>query len=131
MTVIRWAWRHFALTADTFNTLDEAVVASLWASDAGEDSLDSIEVVDGQDRTVYDPEAVGRLTAPFEAKQREEYALQPEPTMIVDVRSPSGDWGSYASFVDEAKAMNQAERFRELLGEDRVRLRPYGRSATP
>lgn len=73
-TVIRWAWRYHVLSAETYDTLDDAV----------------------------------------------------ESSVILDLRGPSEQWATYESYVNQADAANQAQKWRAALGPARVRLRPYG-----
>lgn len=127
-TIIKWAWRHGAIAAETYETLDDAVSAAHYASEYGEEAVDCIEVVaDDGTVTVHDREAVDRLMEPLKRQADEEYRQRPTPTVILDLRAPDGSRSAHESFVEQEKANAAAEKWRALLGTERVKLRPYGR----
>ena len=128
MTVIKWAYRHHSLQADTFDTLDEAVASAYWGGEYGEEALECVEVINDDGTTeVHDEKAVEALAAPLRQKADEEWRARPTPTVILDIRAPNGDWAAYENFVAQDAAEAAASNARALLGADRVRLRPYGR----
>lgn len=126
-TVLKWAWRYSVLGVDIYDSLDDAVRAAMWASDAGEEALDCIEVVriDGT-REVLGRDAVYELQRPIEEEREKEYKARPTPTVVLSVQGPSGKWATYSSYVERDKADGDADRFRQALGPDRVKLTPYG-----
>lgn len=126
VTVIKWAYRYGVLTPDECDTLDEAVRSAWWAAEDGQEALDSIEVIYEDGTEVLDRKAVNVLTKPIEEAQDKAHEERPTPTVILDLRGPDGKWGPYSSYVERAKADEDVERFRRLLGADRVRLRKYG-----
>jgi hypothetical protein len=130
MEIIKWAWRHGSLSSDTFDSLDNALEAAHWASEYGEESVEGIEVIaDDGTVTFHDSDAVFALMEPLRRRDDAAYDAQPKPTVILDLRSPNGTWGVYGSYVEREKADADAARFRRSIGDDRVRLRPYGTRA--
>lgn len=127
MLAIKWAWRHYVMTFDEFDTLDEAVRSALYAADYGDESLQCIEVIeDDGTRVVYDRAAVSEMWLPLEEAERAEMAARPATVVVLDLRSPSGDWSPHRGFADERAAEQEAERLRAILGPERVALRPSG-----
>lgn len=129
MAAIKWAYRHHVLGAESFDTLDQAVAAAYWAAEHGEEALECIEVIndDGTVR-VYSRDEVDALTAPLRQQQEERYRARPPIVAVLDLCAPDGKtWTPYENFTDMADAEVAAENARQLLGADRVELRPYGR----
>ena len=120
---IKWAWRHFALEADVYDTLDEAIEAAVYASDYGSEALDCIE---------HEGERITEASEQYEAVERrilDEHMAwhrrdRTTPTHRIQARHPDGKWVTLYAVtppISDALAEELAE-FVEALGEDRVRV---------
>ena len=128
MKVIKWAYRYGALTSETFNSLDDAVSAASWASDAGEEALHSFEVIDGEASRVIDKAEAFDLVHAYSdaeyAKWCERTKDEPKITHVIDVKGPDGVWAFWDNAHSLTEAHGKALEFSGLVGPDRVKIRP-------
>ena len=118
---VKWAHRYHHLEFDYFDSLEDAVSAAGYASDAGEESLDCIEVWDDQGHRILGPGEVFKLYAEME-KRREEAAGPAKPVVAtMYVTSPDGEETCYSTFSAEDRLEEVTAKLRERLG-DRVRV---------
>lgn len=127
MTVIKWSWHHFVLGAEEFDTFEEAVRAAVYASDAGSESLENIEVAENGESKLFDwgsPEfkAISEsIWAEQDSEMRAEFAT---PRWTVRLRSPNDQktWVYLESFSDKDAAASAASELQQQFGAKRVRI---------
>lgn len=124
--IIKWTYRHHSLTADTYDSLDDAVRAAFRTSGHGDEALESIEVIgsDGES-TLYEGSALYELIRPLEIAEDQKTEKQPKPSLVVEVKSLNGKWASYNWFSEEAAAEREASWLRQSIGSRRVRIRQF------
>lgn len=113
-----WAFQHFRLYVTEHDSLQEAARMSWFASSAGSESLQCIEVpAEGR---VYSSDDVYSLWAPLEAAEDAELEARPRNVAKVTVRSLVGDQCGIADvFPTWEAAEAEADRLRSIFG-DRV-----------
>ncbi len=122
-TVIKWAWRHHVLGADTFDSIRDAVLAAESASDMGDESLDCIEVIENGGARRLTAEEYDAIVGPIQAEEEARWKALPKSVVALRLASPAGrDWAFYQGFADRQKAEEEAEHWRQRLGADRVKL---------
>ena len=119
-TVIKWATTYGLQQFEEFETLDDAAQAADWSSDQGTESLDGIEVVNGDGSRVYTP---GEVWAMAEATRPEPPPRRPV-VATVSVLSPDtlGKRWVKLGYTDDASARTDYDRLVAALGVDRVKL---------
>ncbi len=129
MKVIKWAYRYGSLQAENFDTLEDAVAAASWASDAGEESLKSFEVFGDEYRLIDEKEAYDLMHAYSDAeyeKWRERTKDEPKVTHIIDVKGPNGVWACWQNGYGLDDASAKASAVAATVGAERVQVRPVG-----
>ena len=104
-------------------SLDEALSASEYAEDAGDESLHHIEVIeDGVSRRI-DRAEVDRLLAPTRAREAKEYAerMKERPNVAMIRLHTGNDHANFEWFTDHAEADARRATLATFLG-DRVEL---------
>lgn len=118
--VLKWAWRHYSLYMDEFDSVETALRMAAYQSDAGNEALDCIEVwdIDGyrtltmEDVYDYEDEQAKRRAAEYEASP-------PEPFLAtISIVPPEGsrerrpEW--YGGYRDEESLATAIERLASL-----------------
>lgn len=139
---LKWASRYRVLGLSVHKTLDDAVDSARYASDAGDEWLEGIEVLGPEPRWL-DRSEVEELWKPAERAERERYKAAPLPVVSLRVlppdpikrESPYGkrsltealsEAPALRSFSDVAEAEKELARLKPILG-DRVQLVPIRR----
>jgi hypothetical protein len=127
--VLKWAWVLFQLLVEQFDSVEEAVEASMNAEDDGQESTAWIEVIDASGSRVVSEEEMDAIVRPIREAETARIREETPPAARLMIAPPvpeetrPGSWGWYQT-LEEAEA--EADRLRPLLG-DRVsvqRLRP-------
>lgn len=123
--VIKWAWRYHALDATFFDSIEDAVLAAEHAADAGEEALDCIEVIESGVSRVLTDDEYHAIVDLIEASERHATETAPKAIVVLRLASPNGkDWTTYQGFADIQAAEKEANRYRQMLGAQRVRVDP-------
>ncbi len=125
-TVIKWAWHNYSLTADTFDSVRDAVINAEGAAEAGEESLVCIEVIGPDGSHVLTDVEYYSITNGLMEQGRAAYEAQPKAVAIVRIRPPDtgNHWANYDSYPTLDEANQEADRFRSMLGPERVKVDP-------
>lgn len=119
MIVLKWAWVYGSLHVEEFDSLDEAVRSAVYAAEAGDESLDYIEVID-DDGTSTRHERDSAVVRAVEEQQHEmdraAYEAAPAVTHRIRAANADGKEATISSFTDRGKAALELERLRPLLG---------------
>lgn len=119
--IVKWTWRYHSLECDDyFDTYEQAASAALYASDAGDEALDCIEVWDESGYRKYSADEVFA----FAEARRPVWVPGPPAVAVVEILAPNNPdrWVNYEGFTDEDDAHVKALELRERLA-DRVRVR--------
>lgn len=119
--VVKWAYRYHRLQFDYFNSLQEAVEAAVWASDAGEEALESFEVWDDTGYRLIPHDEAYRLTEEESSRRYEEYKAKSDQRVFVAelwVKAPDGTETQWSAF-------ESMDRANEVMAE----LAPMGHRA--
>ena len=115
---LKWAYRYSTLEVDDFNSLEEAVTAGHYASEAGTEALQCYEGPDG----IVDTALVAAIEEQLEA-QEDHGSVAPKPTHKVVLSAPfdTDRYGSRTVGVVEwaysaAEAERKARPYREQFG---------------
>jgi hypothetical protein len=125
--VLKWAWHRFSLEVSQYDSVDEAVDAAGYASDAGDEALDCIEVFDGDGHRVIPGDEA--LDLAHERSQSRRERNEPAPVVAtVRVRHPEKGDAVVLPYTDTGRAQQDYERMVARLGESRVTISgPPGR----
>ena len=135
MTCFKWAWRHHSVIVDQFDTLDEAIRASLAAAEYGTEALWHIEVIDKDGSRLVDQDSPEYEAIEAENDAAWERAFERgknEERFVVEVRAPEKAqrdmdyrWASVAQCSDAAAAAVLSAELATTVGADRVRVRHF------
>ena len=127
MKVIKWAYRHGSLDADMYDDLDEALRAAAWASDAGDEALHALEIIDGDASRVIEHDEAWKLVGAKQAEMAQEheqrYGRYEPPAAVVDLLSPDGKWVPIDNTKTIDEAVARATELAESVGVERVSYR--------
>jgi hypothetical protein len=115
--VAKWAYRHYHLTVECFDSLNEAVEAAGVAADYGEEALECIEL---WDEGGYRRIERGEVFRHYEAMEKPEDP-EPPPAAARIYITYDGLSAFYRAYEDAAEARKDAKGLRRYLG-DRVRV---------
>jgi flavin-binding protein dodecin len=126
MTVVKWAWRKFVLTAQTFDSLEEAIEDAVHAADMGDESLDSIEVIEDGVIRLYgwgSPEVktIADAIRADEYAEFKAFADVPRWTILLE-HVKERKWVPLLSFAEEDDAASYAADLQHDAGAARVRI---------
>lgn len=118
---LKWAWRHFRLCVDEFDSLEDALADAEAGRGAGHESLETIEV---WDESGYRRLSVDDCIDLWDEQDANAPDLPPAPPDVATLWLRSGDdWGRFRGYAEMAAAEADTARFAALLGADRVELR--------
>lgn len=121
---IKWSWRHHSLSAEFYDSIEDAVLSAEFASDYGDEALQCIEVIEDDASRILASDSAEYLAIaePRRQAEDEEYESRPKSVAFVHLRGP-GDLketamiGGYAT-LDAAE--KEAARLRRMLEPERV-----------
>lgn len=119
--VLKFAWRHYHLDVDIYDSLPEALKAAKYASDFGNEALERIEqIIDGNVAGIYLLDDVHRLVpdAPHEPSRPLPWRLE----ISVPVNGKT-HWGEHDRYATEREALAAWGVIAEKIGTDRVRVK--------
>lgn len=126
VVAVKWAYRYYSLVSEEFGSLDDAIAAAEYASDAGSESLRSIEVFTPEHRVISAGDVWDMVDA---HNERERAVATPalRTVAVVHTQGPDGDWSTGDAYSTREAATAEAARLRTFLGEARVRIDPARR----
>lgn len=127
---VKWAWHHYSMECEVYDSLDEAIESAIWAEEAGSEALDCIE--HGGERISWDHPAMEAVRQRIRVEDEKRRARARPATHVIEVRHPDCRWVGAAWIVEPMSrgAREQWDDFVAALGQDRVRLSPLDASDT-
>jgi nucleoside-diphosphate-sugar epimerase len=123
LLALKWAMRYGTPEVEDFDDVDDACLRALYAADAGDESLEGIEVWDGDENHYL----IGRDDALRRGQRLEEQrraGRPPAKPIVATVRivAPDGTDVGYENYESERDAHADANRLRAVIGAERVRV---------
>lgn len=116
--VLKWAWVHYSMTVETFDSMDDALLDAYRASCDGAEALKCIEngdeIVNAGKALDLGQELYDSMLEPFRMSEPRPYAVQ------LRAPGPEDEWATIEWAATQEQAEARRDVWKDRVGADRV-----------
>jgi hypothetical protein len=119
-----YIWRHHNLYVQNYDyeSLEEAVRSGIYTMDYGDGMVHGVEV--GDEWITREDNRWRVIEATVRAEEREEEKKRVDPTHVLEIQAPDGEWAYYRSYM----SLEEAKKAAEAGGFKGARVREAGKA---